>query len=234
MIKWDNEKELAKVVVDHLKDNGWTIYPEINDIDIVATKPDAGAVNGLRIIGIECKKHFNLTVLAQAESRKRYVDEVYIAVTKGWKDNESFGCKIAKQFNIGVYFVDKYKAYCIATNSYKPTYNIHLQVPGIYFPRKSQIIDKMLDPKAIDFAEAGQQAGKHWSVFQKTVGLLTDYVRDNPGVSLKDAIENIKHHYSNKTSAHSSLTKMFKRKVIETIVIKDKLLYIKETNESNS
>ena len=41
--KWDSEKELGKAVVDHYRAAGWTVYPEICDIDIVAQIDDANA-----------------------------------------------------------------------------------------------------------------------------------------------------------------------------------------------
>ena len=48
-MKWDNEKELAKVVVEHLRDTGWTVYPELCDIDIVATKLNPNSPNNILI-----------------------------------------------------------------------------------------------------------------------------------------------------------------------------------------
>ncbi len=217
---WNNEKELAKAIVDHLKDQGWTVYPELCDIDIIATKHDHLSPNQLKVIGIECKKHFNLTVLAQAHNKRRYVDEMYVGVTQGWKHNESFGCQIATQFGYGVYFVQKRVNYLGVFN-----YSIKQQVNAIQKPRKTFDIDKMLDPKAETFAEAGQAGGKHWSLFQKTAHQIIEYVEQNPGRTLKEIIKIVPHHYSNNNSAYSSLKKLIERNVIKQIECKNDCLY---------
>lgn len=220
--KWDNEKELAKAVVDHLKSTGWTVYPELCDIDIVATKADPSSLNGLKIIGVECKKHFNLTVLAQAHSKKRNVDEIFVAVSKGWKNDEHFGSLVARKFGFGVFFVQKSSNYYGGFN-----YSVDRHIDAEIIGRKSNSIEKMLHPEAEDYAEAGQAGGKHWSLFKKTALAITEHVTANPGQSLKDVVASVKHHYANPSSARSALHKLINNNVIEGIEFRDNLLYPK-------
>lgn len=244
-IKWDSEKELGKAVVDHYRANGWTVYPEICDIDIVAVQETP---TGKKTIGIECKKHFNLTVLAQAHDKKRHVDEMYVAVSRGWKDHEQFGCMIARKFGFGVLFVDKKVKYSpkadpppwdsskkyhenMELRSTKTaTYEVSEEVQPILEPRKIFRLDKMLTPEAENFAEAGQFGAKHWTLFKKTASALTVYVKENPGKSMKEAIGNIEHHYRSYESARSSLSKAIRDGFIKEIMYEGKVLVPKPTS----
>jgi hypothetical protein len=220
-MKWDSEKELAKAIVDELRASGWTVYPELKDIDIVASKPDETRTRGLRVIGIECKKHFNLTVLAQAFGKKRYVDEMYVGVSQGWKNNENFGCQIAKKFGLGVYFVQKYFSYREKTAQYK----VKLEVEAELFPRKTSSIEKLFDPEAETFAEAGQAGGKQWSVFKKTSLLITNFVKDNSGKTLKEVVDSIPHHYKSAAGARTTLKKLILKGVIENVRYENDCLF---------
>jgi hypothetical protein len=220
-MKWDSEKELAKAIVDNLRDSGWTVYPELKDIDIVAVRSDETRSRGLRVIGIECKKHFNLTVLAQAFDKKRYVDEMYVGVSQGWKNNENFGCQIAKKFGFGVYFVKKYISYQKNT----PQYKVGLEVEAEFVPRKTSSIEKLFDPEAETFAEAGQAGGKQWSIFKKTSLLITNFVKDNSGKTLKEVVESIPHHYKSAAGARTTLKKLIVKGVIEHVRFENDCLF---------
>lgn len=216
--KWANEKELAREVINYLKNDGWTTYPEIKDIDIVATKQDNNCKNGLRIIGIECKKHFNLTVLAQAHSKKIFVDQIFIAVSKGRKNNEYFGLSIAKKFNLGVFFVNK------AAFSQK----VKMEFEPIVNERSYGNIDHLLQPEAENYAEAGQAGGRQWTSFKQTTNLLINYIKENNGIELNEAIKNIKHHYSSFNSAKNALKKMIETNVIKEIKLIENKLYLND------
>lgn len=216
-IKWDSEKELAKVVVDDLRASGWTVYPELCDIDIVAVRADSTCRDGKRIIGIECKKQFNLTVLSQADSKRIYVDEMYVAVATG--RNQEFGCKVARILGFGVLIVHKWRK----LSGYE--YSVMREVDAEFKPRKRYSLEKLLDPQAETFAEAGQAGGKQWTVFKKTAGVLVEYVTANPGKSMKEVVAAITHHYRTPSSAVGSLSKMVRKKVISQIHFVDDLLY---------
>lgn len=220
-LKWDSEKELAKAVVDDLRDGGWTVYPELGDIDIIATKADPDSPKGLKVIGVECKKAFNLTVLSQAFNRRSNVDEMWIAVGHGNHEHQYFGGICAEKFGIGVYFVTKWDNWRTGGFDYKV--DAHKQ--PLVRPRKHDFIDRMLAPEAETFAEAGQAGGKHWTLFKKTSVALRKTVEEHPGCSVKDAVAAIEHHYSSPAVARSQLKKLIQQGVIEGVVLKGKLLY---------
>lgn len=200
-IVWDSEKELAKVIVDHLRDEGWTVYPELNDIDIVAAREDVSCKNGLRVIGVECKKYFNLTVLEQAHKKRHDVDEMYVGVSDGWDHSQHFGCHLAKLLGYGVYLVNKQPDY---KGGFQ--YSLKKRLDSEFRPRKNKI-DSVFHPTAENFAEAGQSGGKHWSLFQKTCFLISEYVKENPGLTLREVVKAVPNHYAGTNSACSALRK---------------------------
>ncbi len=233
---WDNEKELAKVVVDHLRNEGWTVYPEIYDIDIVAKKDDPSCHNGIKLIGIECKIHFNLKVLGQAYRKKRHVDEVFVAVSDGNHDDEHFGRRVASKFGIGAYFVRKrvhhpWKSFDGQVHGGKNEYTVSKTLDAVFSPRDKDDIETLLEPQAENFAEAGQAGGKHWSAFQQTASKIREYVQANPGKTLKEVVAAVPHHYANPSSARSALSKLI-GSVIDGIERKDGKLYPTSAGES--
>ena len=46
-------------------------------------------------------------MLAQAYNKRDFVDEMFVAVSSGWKNHEHFGCFVAKTLGFGVYFVSE-------------------------------------------------------------------------------------------------------------------------------
>lgn len=220
--KWDNEKELGRAVVEFLRAEGWKVYPEIYDIDIVATKEDPNSEDNLKVIGIECKKRFNLTVLRQACDKSRLVDEMYVAVSPSGNRNDSFGCMLAAKLGIGVYYVHKKDDYHCEI-----LYRIIEKVEAENQPRKSNIC-RLLDPISENFAEAGQAGGKQWTLFKQTSHKLVEYVKENPGKKLREIIANIEHHYLTNSSAYSSLSRMIRNGVIKDVEFRGKFLWPKD------
>ena len=220
--KWESETELANGVVAYLRGAGWTVYPELHDIDIIATRPDPNAPNGLLITGIECKQHFNLTVLHQAWDKQRYVDQMSVAVSHGYQDHENFGCRIAQKFGLGVLYVSKNQNYMDQTFSYP----VKLQEEAVVEYRRLFYVDKLLHPQAENYSEPGRKGGKQWSRFKMTVFYLVEYAKEHPGCTIKDALLNVKHHYSSPYSARACISKRIKDGTIKELKVENNLLYV--------
>lgn len=79
---------------------GYTIYGEVNDIDVVAKKEE-------HIIAIELKNTLNLKLVLQAIERQKHIDMVYVAIPKK-KFNKEFKnkCNLLKRLSIGLIIVD--------------------------------------------------------------------------------------------------------------------------------
>jgi hypothetical protein len=209
-----SEEEFAEIIVNWLKNDNWTVYQEVERrrggkvADIVAEK------NGKYWI-IECKLNCGFSVMCQADNWGGYANYVSIAVPL-YTMNE-FRKKICKLLNIGIIGVNKK---CYLKNDYEV--NRYLEIPERELTNK-HLINKLTEKHKI-FAKAGNNYGHKVTTFNLTVDKLIDYVKNNNGCLLKDAISNIKHHYSTKSSAFNSLSKL-----IDSDIIKN--LYIDKTKE---
>ena len=212
--KWASEKELASVVIENLKKEGWTTYPEILGIDIVAVKDD-------KIIAVEAKKHFNLKVISQAYKNRNFVNETWIAVTAGWQSLEDMGLIIARKLNIGVMFVSKMS---LGTET---KYTVNNSFHPESLPFKKSIIE-LLQPEAQTYAEAGSSGGKQWSNFTLTVSKFKSFIKQNNACTLTEAVRGIKHHYAHDKSAVANLSKLMNQGVIKGIINSNGKLFIEE------
>lgn len=76
------------------------------------------------------------------------------------------------------------------------------------FRRDARLVESLrskLTEQHKDFAAAGSQAGGYWTPFKETCGEVLRLVRQKPGITLKELMGSLKHHYSSNASARSSL-----------------------------
>jgi len=211
-----SEEEFAEIIVKWLKHNGWEVYQEVqpyqygNTADIVAEKERKYWI-------IECKLNFGFAVMAQADRWNGHANYVSIAVplTKA----NPFKRKICELLNIGVLRVSKdwYKENEFHINEYLEPKEHELELKGLI---------NSLTEKHKTYAKAGNNYGKRITPFKLTVEKLIEYVKNNNGTLLKEAIKNIQHHYSTNNSANGSLANF-----INTDIIKE--LYLDRTKEGN-
>lgn len=101
------EKDLFKPVQKYFSKEGYEVFGEVNDCDVVAVKDE-------ELVIIELKLHLNTDLLIQATNRQRMTDQVYIAVpkpkikrnSKKWHDL----CHLIKRLELGLIFITFYKS----------------------------------------------------------------------------------------------------------------------------
>jgi hypothetical protein len=69
------EVDLYKPVKDYFTAEGYDVYGEVNDCDVVAVKED-------ELIIVELKLRLNLDLIMQATKRQRLSDHVYVAIPR--------------------------------------------------------------------------------------------------------------------------------------------------------
>jgi hypothetical protein len=225
-----SEVELAKKIIEWLELNGWEVFQEVRKewgqpiADIVARKDGV-------IWVIETKTSFTLDVMEQADYWKGRANMVSIGIpsgtTRGHKDH-AFRTKVCELLGIGILTLD---------HEYDTRYSYHPS--GIREKLQPfKVIsaynwDKILKPEHKDYCEAGATSAQHrFTPFRSTVDQLIVVVRDNPGITLKDAIVLIKHHYQKNATAVACLTKFICNGVIKEIEVRfedrKSKLYLKE------
>lgn len=193
------EIELAKHVIEYLKQDGWEVYQEVPFsswvADIVVTKGDVLGV-------IECKQSYGFAVLEQAERWLKYANCVWVATwtpRRGSKGTD-FGRKVAQKFGIGVLTVNPRRDPILCREAVAPEVRTEVE-NGRYKDLKA-----LLRPEHQQgYAEAGSREGGRFTQFAETCKALRELVEAHPGLQLKDAVRQIKHHYASTSSAVGSL-----------------------------
>ncbi|MDQ0154491.1 DUF2161 domain-containing phosphodiesterase [Robertmurraya andreesenii] len=93
------EVDLYAPVQKYLQEQGYTVYGEVNDCDVVAVRED-------ELLIVELKLNLNIDLLIQATKRQRLTNFVYIAIpkpkykrfSKKWHDM----CHLIKRLELGL------------------------------------------------------------------------------------------------------------------------------------
>jgi hypothetical protein len=188
-----SEAEFAKHIIEYLEGLNWDIYQEVQT-NLSMKCADIVAAQGYLTWIIECKTSCSLQVLEQAWRWKTLgiSNYVSIAVPKAPR----IVIKICKMIGIGIltYLPDQ-------------LYRMELEIlkPSI-IRKSSKKLRKQLKPEHKHFAKAGNADGKRWTPFKSTCLDVLRVVKNNPGISLKDLVTKINHHYANNNSAKQCLS----------------------------
>lgn len=207
-----SEAALARYIVQYLTHEGCEVYQEVpyngKSADIVYTRGDS-------FIGVvETKKNLGLDVLEQCKDWSGYANSVYAGTWIPKRHGTRFGIEVARKFGIGVIQV---------TPNQFPDYQSDV---GMVSPRVAPEFVRKIDPglraalrpemQTGVYGLAGTNRGGRFTPFKQTSEALLRIVTESPGITLKDAISQIKsHHYASDSAARVNL-----RKYIENGVIK--------------
>lgn len=207
------EPELAKIVISWLRDGGWEIYQEV---PVYGKYIDIVAVMGKIVWAVECKTSFSLAVIEQAAHWVNYanISSVAVPITKN-----HFGPRVCEKFGVGVILVAK-GGYISGHEHGK-------------FSRNSVDFNRFLKEEHKTFCEAGSTgASRRFTPFMDTRMQLVKLVTKNPGITLKAALDTIKHHYHSTSTARACIVDMIKKNVINELRLelngKQYRLFLKE------
>lgn len=222
MYKFKSEEEFAEIIVKWLKKNGWEVYQEVqlnryggSIADIVAKKNDKYWI-------IECKLNFGFGVMSQADEWKNFAN--YVSVAIPYTRKTLFRIKLCKLLNIGVLTVT-YNQW-LRDQSIDEYWQVDEDLKVTEQELKYKSLINQLTERHKTFAKAGNNYGKRITPFQLTKEKLINYVKENNGVLLKEAIKSINHHYAHNNSAKICLADLINRDVI-------KELYLDKKKEGN-
>jgi hypothetical protein len=72
-------------------------------------------------------------------------------------------------------------------------------------PPNMELLTQKLVPQQKTVVAAGGNRGGHWTPFKCTCFELARIAREKPGITLREALDSFKHHYSNTRSAMCNL-----------------------------
>lgn len=186
------ETELAERVIQFLESQHWDVYQEVQ-VERYGRCADIVAVKGNIVWIIECKLSLSLAVLEQAYRWCCNANFVSVAVPYSTHaKGRAFASMIMSTFNIGY----------ITVYNQSVTQDIP---PGLFRKAKTKIIKNNLREEHKTFAKAGNSYGERFTPFRQTCIDLFHIVAANPGISLKEAITQVNHHYRKDSTAIVSL-----------------------------
>ena len=210
------ETELAEKVVIWLQDYQWEVYQEVQ-IFSASEVADIVAVQNKIVWVIECKTSFSLAVIAQANKWKDYSHYSSIAVPQVRASTGSqFGNTVLRRFGVGKLELGLYERGIREIT--KPQLN------------RKAMADRflcVLSEKHKTFAKAGNNEGLRFTPFQDTCSQIAREVAQNPGLTIKELLTRIRHHYASPESARSSLLHWANAGKIRGIEVRQEGKYIK-------
>lgn len=203
------ETELAQKFVEYLSDM-YDLYFEVGLTDIVGKKDNI-------VINVEVKKTLNFKVIQQAYNNIRSSHYSYIAVPRKSAINNPFALIICEKFGIGVLLYDENFAYTKVYEKVKPKLNRHAY---------TKYAKKLTEDSMYKRTTPGAKSGDTITAFSVTVENLESYVSRHNGCAIKEALDNISHHYGSISSAKSSIISYIDRGIIKNIKREGNKLYI--------
>lgn len=187
------ETEVAAPVVEHLQAAGYTVYKEV----LCPREKRVVDVYGLRNAthwAVEVKTSLSMTVLEQADYWTKYSDLVSIAVPQGRSRRAlRFASKICRLLNLGLLIVSE----AGVREERRPMRKGAISYPMLYEEQKRSV--------------AGTKDGSRWSPYKETCKKLRLLVAAHPNITLRNAIQQLSHHYAHERSAYSSLKKHLRK-----------------------
>ena len=199
-VAFKKEADLAALVVQYLDEEGWEVYQEVEPRRWGSTA-DIVAVQGHIVWVIECKLSMSMDLLGQAMEWKGYAHRVSVAVPapKNNRHNtkrDVFIHRVCLDYGIGWFEVED--------NGY--SHGVRERVRAGFNRRlvDSRIKDSLTE-KHKTYAKAGNAERRRWTPFMHTCDQVSSLVRQRPGITLKEIVDAVDHHYASDSGARSSL-----------------------------
>lgn len=190
------EQDAAALVVTYLSELGFEVYQEVTFPEGVIA--DIVAVRGLECWIVEVKTAWSLALLEQCRQHKLWGHGNRIFAAVPISRNQEDHQRLFLDCGFGTILIG-----CAAPTGTGP--KLGKMAPKLTW-RPIQTTLKMLHSGYQTSAKAGApSAAGRWTPFAQTCRFLHQEVLKEPGLSVKDAMSRIKHHYASEASARSSM-----------------------------
>lgn len=214
------EVVIGRGAVRWLRALGFDVYQEVQIgqgglvIDVVGTF-------GPWVVAVECKTTFGLSVIEQADHWRRFVHYSWVCVPVGGAGGSRlFAERICRDLGIGVlYVIPEIVDDPSPARHWGPA--VTEKVHADYFRRAPvEHVRRWLTEGQKTALAAGSVGGGRWTPFRETCEALAGIVRKRPGVALREAIEEIRHHYATTSSARACLSKWIEAGKVPGVVLR--------------
>jgi hypothetical protein len=215
------ENELAMHVIGELREDGWTVYEEVQS-DRGGAIADIVAERGGFLHVIETKLSLSLAVIEQAYHWTSYAHAVSIAFarfrpqSRHFYNNpkgQSIACLMCRRLGVGVLQVTERE-----NEHFENRVDVaRLERGSFHRPIFGQQLRNVLQEQLLAKGDAGKNGGGYWTPFKQTCDELRKVVIATPGITMKAAIDSIDHHYSKDATAVACLSKYLNDGILKGI-----------------
>jgi hypothetical protein len=193
-VKSYSEAEVAAVVVAWLEALGADVYQEVECGTGVA---DIVARVRAELWIVEVKTSLSFALLLQAMERRRESHRVFVAAP--YTRNQRRATEIFDDLGIGLLEVR------VGDGGWNQPH-VREVVQGRRWNSRPVALAARLKPEHKTHAKAGAiGAGGRWTPFRDTCEQLARIVAATPCITVKDAVEQLRHHYRTQASARNSI-----------------------------
>jgi len=223
------ETDIAKPALELLREMNFDLYQEVpygGRADIV------GVLAGRTVCVCEVKAALTFDVIAQAKDWRGDAQWVFVAVpglmNRGPSDGRRLAYDLCESLGIGIIEIEVESNFARAQIRLFPRLN--------RFAKPEKLLAE-LRPEHKTFAAAGSCNGRFWSRWRDSVRRLAEHVKDHPGITLKELIEIVPHHWSTNASAKGCVARQIHAGLIkgirlETVAKKMRVYPVEPVNAS--
>lgn len=195
-----SERDIARAVVTELQRHGYETYEEVS-MGYASQRADIVAVRGPVVAVVECKTSLSVRLLDQLT---RWLGSAHLVIGAVKHIRRSVTIeRYARREGFGLWSV------CGDEIAERVA-------PRLFRRAAVASLRRVLMPeqRSGDYAQAGSQSGGYFTPFRRTCRDLHCLVKAHPGISLRDAIKALDHHYASDKSAVSAIPELIRRGVI--------------------
>lgn len=193
------EESLAAAVIPWLADQDFEVFQEVQS-SRAGKRADLVGRRGSTIIVVECKLQFGERIVSQGRRWLRECNIVYVAVPTLSVHGHGVLSYACRSLGIGVIEVSP------RLSNHAVCDYIEIIAPAIRRTRGSDLVSALREEHKTE-CMAGTNGGGYWTPFRATCRAIAEFVTQNPGVTLRDTIAGIKHHYASEVGARGAIRK---------------------------
>lgn len=194
------EERMATVVVTELQRQGYAVYQEVST-GYGGKRADIVARLGPIVTVVECKASLSLRLLDQLLGWRGQAHHIIGAYQAGRGRNTAVS-EFCRHQGFGLWFAGVEGIEEVLAPRFNRTAHIAHTVACLSEAQRSG-----------QYAAAGSK-GAYFTPFRRTTDLLRSAVRDTPGITLREALGSIAHHYANARSGMSSLPDLIRKGLV--------------------
>lgn len=176
------ETEMYKPLKKYLEKQGYTVYSEVESIDVLATKDD-------ELLIVEMKVAFNLQLIYQLSERLKITDQVYayIPLKKGgrWPKSYKRMCTLLKRLNCGLITLDQHTGKQVVVEFEPAPFTMKRNSL-----KKKQVL-KELEGRSIDLNQGGCNKEILFTAYREKCIRIAMYLMEMGPSKTKDIRENL-------------------------------------------